>query len=231
MKKIGYLIFVILLFICFRGVNAYTVDNTIKVYDYALVLTDKQSDKLKMDVSKYINKYNLDMVLVTVKHYNYPNLIDYSKAFYKEKDFGLGANKSGIIMVVDLKNNNIVLNTFGDATKLYDDIEIDNMISKINKNDKVYDKFTRFIKYSNKYIKENSTLLGDYDAFYSVNWLLLVIISSILPTLIVTIVLFKIMRASKHTSNNYYIEDCNVEIHKRIEKFITTNTKQVYKNN
>ena len=232
MKKVRYLVLtILLLLICHKSINAFNFDNTIKVYDYALVLTDKQIDKLKTKAIEYVNKYNMDMVLVTVRHYNYSNLTDYSKAFYKKNNFGLGVNKSGIIMVVDLKDNSTILNAFGDATKFYNDLEINNMISKINKTDKVYDKFIRFIRYSNKYINENNTLLDKYDSLDSINWLILLIVSSILPTIIVIIILLKIRKANKYTNINYYTSGCDIEIHKRIEKFITTNTKQVYKNN
>ena len=219
------------MFISFKNIYAYSFDNTIKVYDYALVLTDEQNDKLKTNVVKYIDNYNIDMVLITVKHYNYSNLTDYLEAFYKKNNFGLDNDKSGIIMAIDLKNNNTGIKTFGRATTLYDDIEINDMLTKINQKENSYDKFVSFIKYSNKHIKEDSVLFNGYDILNSINWYFLLIVSSILPTVTVIIVLFKLRKLDANKTNNYSAIECNAVIHKRKEKFITTTTKQIYKNN
>ena len=67
MKKFKILFTLLLVFIGIKSVYAF--DNTIKVYDYAQVLTSDEEDKLKNEVNKYIDEYNMDMVLVTVKHH------------------------------------------------------------------------------------------------------------------------------------------------------------------
>ena len=230
MKIIKYLTLIILI-LGFNNVVAYNFDNTSKVYDYALDLTDKQVDKLRTSVLDYIDKNNIDMVLVTVKHYNYSSIEEYSKEFYKKNNFGLGSDKSGIIMVVDLNNNDVIIKTFGEATKLYDKVEINNMRKNIKQKMGSYDRFKRFIRYSNRYIKEDNNITNNYDILYSINWPILLIVSSILPTILTIIIVLKIRTENIKKSNNTYSINYDVVVHRRIEKFITTKTKQINKNN
>ena len=70
MKKIKYLIITLLLFFGIKNVNAIQkFDTTIKVYDYAQILTEREEKKLKAEANNYVNKHNMDMVIVT---YNLP---------------------------------------------------------------------------------------------------------------------------------------------------------------
>ena len=121
MKKLKYLIIILLLFIGIR--NIYAFDKTEKIYDYAQILTEKEENKLKIGIDKYINKHNLDMVIVTVKHHSHDNLQNYMNEFYVKNDFGIESNIDGIIIVIDLKDKkeNIGMKTFGIANSLYNE--------------------------------------------------------------------------------------------------------------
>lgn len=228
MKKLRYLVIVILLLVGVKNIYAYTFDNTIKVYDYAQILTEKQENKLIENVKKYIDKYNMDMVIVTVKYYTYDNLSDYINEFYNRNNFGLGANKSGIIFALDVKNNDIDIKTFGTAKTLYSEAEIKNIISSLNKKDKYYNKLSNFIKYSNEYINEDNTFIYEDNILKSINWLIIVLPSIFIPTLIVIIILLKIRKGMKGNNEYYYIGN-NLIMKKREDKFITTHTKQFNK--
>lgn len=225
MKHLKKLFLILLLIIGVSSVKAERVfDTTIKIYDYAQILNDKEEKDLKKSVDKYIKKYNIDMVLVTVKHYNQNTLEEYMELFYNTNKFGIGDNKDGIMFTMDLKNDDIGIKTFGITNDLYSENELNKILTKVNKKDNTKDKLSTFIKYSNKYIAEYDSDTFDDDVLISVDWIGITIISFVLSTLVVFIGLLK----SKNKSSNKRNDNCvkSLIITVKEDSFITTNTKK-----
>lgn len=227
MKNIKYLIIVFLLFIGINNVLAF--DNTVKVYDYAQVLPEKKEQELKEEVNNYINKYNVDMVIVTVKYYKQIKLEDYMNLFYNQNEFGKGINKDGIILVIDLKENNntVGIKTYGKAKNLYSENEIKNIINNVNGEKKYYNKLFSFIRYSNKYISESDSNYNIVNKSKShINWLEIILPSLVISAMGVVIVLFKKRKVTNNKIVNNHVKEDSVVINKTEDKFITTNTKK-----
>ena len=225
MKHLKKLFLILLLIIGVSSVKAERVfDTTIKIYDYAQILNDKEEKDLKKSVDKYIDKYNIDMVLVTVKHYNQNTLEEYMELFYNTNKFGIGDNKDGIMFTIDLKNDDIGIKTFGITNDLYSENELNKILTKVNKKDNTKDKLSTFIKYSNKYIDEYDSDTFDDEVLISIDWIGITIISFILSTLVVFIGLLK----SKNKSSNKRSDNCvkSLIITVKEDSFITTNTKK-----
>lgn len=226
MKNLKYLILVLILFIGIKSVNAF--DNTIKVYDYAQVLTEKEESKLKKDVDKFIGKYNFDMAIVTVKYYSQETLDEYMNLFYIKNNFGIGINKDGIIAVLDLKNdNNIVgIETFGNVKNYYSESEIKSIINDIQKEKNNYNKLEIFVDGVFNYVDKFEDNYSDTNILLLLNWFQVLTLSILIPTMIVIIGIFKNKNVRKEESARYYINENSVVITKRNEKYITTNTKK-----
>lgn len=226
MKKLKYLILVLLLFIGIKSVKAF--DNTIKVYDYAQVLTEKEESKLKKDVDKFISKYNIDMAIVTVKYYNQETLNEYMNLFYIKNDFGIGTNKDGIIAVLDFKNNqNVVgIETFGNVNNYYSELEIKSIINDIQKEKNNYNKLEIFVDGAFNYVDKFEDNYSDNNILLLLNWVQVITLSILISTIIVIIGIFKNKNVRKEESARYYIKENSVVITKRNEKYITTNTKK-----
>ena len=226
MKNLKYLILFLLLFIGIKSVNAF--DNTIKVYDYAQVLTEKEESKLKKDIDKFIGKYSFDMAIVTVKYYSQETLNEYMNLFYIKNDFGIGTNKDGIIAVLDLKNdNNIVgIETFGNVKNYYSESEIKSIINDIQKEKNNYNKLEVFIDETFNYVDKFEDNYSDTNILLLLNWVQVITLSILIPTIIVIIGIFKNKNVRKEESAKYYINKNSVVITKRNEKYITTNTKK-----
>ena len=184
MNKLKYIIFTILLVACTKNIYAYTFDNTLKIYDYAQVLKDNEATKLKEQAQEYINQYNADMVMVLVKYYSQKDLKSYISEFYMRNNFGSGINSSGIILGIDVKNNDSYIGVFGDANNRYSDFEIDNILNIINKKTKYYDKLNSFVKYTNEYVTislaDSKKDIENKNVFLSINWLFILLSSLIL---------------------------------------------------
>lgn len=226
MKNLKYLILVLFLFIGIKSVNAF--DNTIKVYDYAQVLTEKEESKLKKDVDKFIDKYNFDMAIVTVKYYSQETLDEYMNLFYIKNNFGIGINKDGIIAVLDLKNdNNIVgIKTFGNVKNYYSESEIKSIINDIQKEKNNYNKLEIFIDGAFNYVDKFEDNYSDTNILLLLNLFQVLTLSILIPTMIVIIGIFKNKNVRKEESAKYYINENSIVITKRNEKYITTNTKK-----
>ena len=222
-KNIKYIVLIMIFFISMRSiyVNAHNFDNTIKIYDYSIVLTDEEKNSLKGKIDEYIDKYNMDMVVVIVKYYTLPTLKEYTDEFYKRNNF----DKNGIILVIDTKNDDANIELSGNVN-LYNKYEIEDILSKVKKQDKYYNKVERFITLSDIYAKTNETrIIKETDNKSMIkNILISLIISIVLPAIIVLVLIYKLYRKSNINKKEYSKVE-SIIINKREDKFITTNTK------
>jgi len=225
MKKIKILITILLLFIGMSSVKAQRkFDTTKKIYDYAQILSESEENKLKVKIDKYIKKYNIDMVIVTVKHYNQNTLTEYMKLFYDTNKFGIGDNKSGIMFTLDLKNNDVGVKTFGIADGLYSNLEIDKILNKINKEKNYADKADDFIRYSNKYINEVDNIETKESILIKIDWVGNVIFAFIISVIIIFIGFIKLKTREAKTNTENYVKSLIITTSE--DSFITTNTKK-----
>lgn len=223
MKYIKYL-FIIIVFIFTSNVYAHSFDNTIKVYDYAQVLSESEQTRIKTKVLEYISNYKIDMCIVTVRYYNQEKLEDYSDDFYTINGF----DQQGIILAIDVKNNKSSIKVHG--TNLYTDDEISSIKKSIDEKDNYYDKFDSFIYLLNEYANGNR-IVQESNSIINLEKILMVLIPSILiPTVVVIIILF--MKKKDNIDDLYYfVEKESIVINKSEDKFITTNTKQIKRKN
>ena len=112
------------------------VDETKKIYDYANLITDEEEIELYNKVQEFINKYNMDMVIVTINSNPKSSSMAYADDFYDYNNFGKGANKSGLLFLIDMQNRNMWISTTGDAINIYTDSRINTIL------DYTYDKIS-----------------------------------------------------------------------------------------
>lgn len=238
MKRLRILFIFIFIFIGIKNVSAF--DNTLKVYDYAQVLTSNEETELKTMADNYIDTYNMDMVLVTVKYHQKFNTQEYAQDFYDYNDFGIGNTKDGIIFVIDFTfgYTDIYISTTGEAIRLYDDYRIDRMLDNIAyKKDKGYfEMFKSFINDSSSYAKmgvpasnSNTVIDSNGDLVYkeTLPWGVIIIVSLFVPSLIVGILIAKNKMVKKSTNAHYYIKNGSIVINNRSDRFVTTHTSSV----
>lgn len=90
------------------------VDTSVKIYDAANLLNDNEIAELQTNIHNFINKYNFDMVVVTINENNKKagkgNIAteNYAMDFYEYNDFGKGEQDTtgydGVILVIDMQN-------------------------------------------------------------------------------------------------------------------------------
>lgn len=232
---------ILMLFFIFIGVkNVYAFDNTVKVYDYAQVLTSEEEVKLRESVLEYIEEYNMDMALVTVRHHEKQNTESYADDFYDYNDFGIGNTNDGLIFVIDFTfgYTDIHISTSGKAIIMYDDYRINNMLDNIayRKDDGYYKMFESFVKDSKKYAgmgipssNENMTInsKGDYVRKNSIYFPIIILIDSVVTIIIMIVLINKNKMVRKSVNANYYLDTDSLIINNRSDRFITTHTSSV----
>ena len=110
------------------------VENTVKVIDDAELLTNEEETKLYKQVQKYIEKYNMDMVIVTINHNNKASSMEYADDFYDYNNYGIGDDKSGVLFLIDMQKRKMWISTTGSAIEIYNDVRIDKILEYTYKN-------------------------------------------------------------------------------------------------
>ena len=223
MRKLKYLLIIFLMFILVGNVLAF--DTNKKIYDYAQVLTDKQEKKLKRNIDLFIANNNIDLVIVIPKHHDKESTLKYANEFYNLNEF----NKDGIICVVDFTFDdvNIEALTFGKANELYNKENIKKVLYDINKkqNKGYYKVLDSFIEKTDYFVKFNFRKANSKLSYTVVRNLKLIIISFILSSLCILYLFIKNKIVKKNKIfKNYLVKDSFI-INKKVEKFITTETK------
>ena len=223
MNKLKYLLILFLMFICLNDVFAFDVNK--KIYDYAQVLTNKQEAKLKRKLNTFIANRNLDIVLVTTKQHEKESTLEYANKFYTANGF----HNDGIICVIDFtfESMNIEISKFGNAKDLYSDDDIKKILNDINKKeDKGYYKvFDSFIDRSSYYAKVNSNSGNFIFSYKFIRILKLIVVSFILSSIYILYLFIKSKYRSKNRNIKSYLVKDSFIINKKVEKFITTETK------
>ena len=108
------------------------VDSSEKIYDFADLLSKDEEKQLFDKVNVYIEKYNMDLVFVTINENNKASARDYAEDFYIYNYFGTEDKKrSGCIFVLDMENRDYYLATSGSAILHLDDNRIDDILDDI----------------------------------------------------------------------------------------------------
>lgn len=130
------------------------VDETEKIYDFAELLTPSEEEELYIEIEKFIEKYKLDMVIVTINENNKGSSTNYADDFYDYNDFGIGQQNNGVLFLIDMDTRTMWISTTGKAIKVYSDSKIDSILdytyNKISIQD-YYGCASEFIVYANKY--------------------------------------------------------------------------------
>ena len=236
MKKLIFVFIVLLNIIFIPCVNA--LDTSLKIYDYSDLLTDNEEQLLKNKIDTFIDKYNMDMVLVTVSNHDSSSTMEYADDFYDYNGFGTNKTHDGLILVIDnnFTKENLWISTTGEAIRIYDDNRIDNILDVIYDEYDYYELFSKYIdecsyyaqlgvpsSNKNTYINEHGDLVRKrhFPIFISLG------VSGLVSTIVLLVLISKNKMVRKATNANEYMNKDNIKITERQDRFITTHTTSV----
>lgn len=217
------------------------VDSSEKIYDFSNVLNEEEKNELKSLIDDYINKTQMDMVILTdsVPYTNDNTNDTYASDFYDYNDFGINfKNYSGVILFRNTYEENPYFNvyTFGQAQLYYPQNRCDYVLDDIYedlKSKNYIDGFTKFIDEFNTYYNKGIPKeLKDYyidDMGYIKKGYKLPLLTTFIVATIVTIIVLLIMvkknkMVKKETMAGEYLNNNSIKYTKRNKNLISSHT-------
>lgn len=136
------------------------------VVDMAKLLTNEQAKLLEEKINNTISSSNLDLALVTTQ-INRSNLETFADDFYDQNNYGIGINKDGLLLALNMESREWHISTAGEAIIIFTDWGIDyigKMILPDLKEGNYDVAFNTFVDYVNKFSKNYLTTGVAYDS-------------------------------------------------------------------
>ncbi|MDU4884224.1 MAG: TPM domain-containing protein [Clostridium celatum] len=199
------------------------------VVDDAKLLSQDEAQKLREDIENFREKYNMDAVIVTSKDLEGKSTMDYADDYYDYNGYGLGDNKSGILLLIDMNDRKIWISTSGDAIEYFTDNRIESIISDISKylsDAEYFDACNIFLNNIQYYI-DSGIPEGQYTYSEEEHTLKIVLIALGVAAIVAgvtCIVVVNSYKNSKSVSSINYIDNNSIVFTKRRDIFINTFT-------
>lgn len=220
--------------------NTPLVDAKEKIYDFANILTDEEETLLKDKIDTYIEKTNMDLVLLTINQSYEDNIENenYAKDFYDYNDFGIDFDGyQGVIMIVNMYEYKRYygVQIFGDAqlyyTSRYDSI-LDSMYYDF-KNGYYANGLSTFINKLNVYYTQGIPTemesyyvddMGYLKKKYMFPWAISLLVAGIGTTIIIGILVSKNKMIRKAVEARDYLKQDSVHYSVKQDILIGTHT-------
>lgn len=95
-----------------------------RVFDEAGLFTQQEKQSLEELTKQYIEKTSLDLVIVTTDDTQGKSTRAYADDFYDDNRFGIGADRSGALFLIDMDNREAYISTHGKAIRILTDRRI-----------------------------------------------------------------------------------------------------------
>lgn len=105
-KRLFALLLVLVLCACTVIPAFATTDPPSSVQDYAQLLTEEEAAALKTKLDAIAEKFSVQVAVITVENCGDKDHADYTKAVYQEYGYGLGKDKDGILLLIDMDEEN-----------------------------------------------------------------------------------------------------------------------------
>ena len=217
-----------------------------KIYDFKDVLTEEEETNLKSQIDSFVEKYNMDLVLlIDDLEYTYDSANEeYAADFYDYNDFGIDFEKySGIVLFRNTyeKDKYYDMYTFGNCQLYFDNYRYDDILDSIY-NDlhdgNYYDGFSTFISKTSNYISSGRPSgLINYEVddngylyeipvprVYRIPWEAILPISFVITLVTMIILIKKNKMVKKAVTAEEYLLKNTINITKRQDLFVSSHT-------
>ena len=101
------------------------------VYDYAAVLTQPQLEKLQAEANAVEERQQMTLAVVFVNDIGARTPYEYADDFYDQNNFGVGASRDGILLLVSLVTRDIQISASGQAMLFFNDADTDRILDDV----------------------------------------------------------------------------------------------------
>lgn len=208
----------LLLVICFAIPVSAETDKELLV-DQANLLTEAEADKLERELERISDRYDVDVVVLTVYSLGYQSSQAYADDFFDYKGYGRGSNRDGILLLVSTERNDWCISTSGSCQKDFDDNALDQIEDSILPNLRVGDFNEAFIAF----VEEcEQTLKFDF-----AKHILIAIVVGVVVALIVTGIFRSQLKSVKFQSGaSNYVRPGSMNVTKSQDIFLYKNVSR-----
>ncbi len=131
MRKTGFTCLIVCLLIFITVPSAAVIDTELKVYDQAQLFSEEDASGLKQLAQELAKKCGMDVLIVTIEDSEGKSSQNFADDFYDNNGFGLGDDKSGLVLLIDMDNREVFISTCGSAIRIFTDDVLDVIINDI----------------------------------------------------------------------------------------------------
>lgn len=218
-----------------------------KIYDFSNILTDDEEKELYSKIQEFIEKTNMDMVILTDNvPYNYDEKNEeYAVDFYDYNDFGINSEKyDGVIFFRNTypSDRNYGIYMTGNAQLYFTDYRNDNTLDKIYyyiSGDSYLTGITMFIndfisyyeagipeEYNNSYVDDNGNLI--YVKKYYPPFIFAGILSLIVTIITIVVMVSRNKMVYKAREANEYLDKNSIKYNRKDSHLVSSNTTRHY---
>lgn len=122
----GVLAFFLFFTVFCSGLTAFAEEK--RVYDQANLFSTDSAMRLDARASTLTDKLEVDFIIVTTDDARGKTPQAYADDFYDDNGFGVGGDKSGVLLLVDMDNREVYISTSGKAIAYLTDTVIDGLL-------------------------------------------------------------------------------------------------------
>lgn len=210
MKRLSVLI------LCFALLLSCTIpvfarSNDAKIVDGAGLLSPTQEANLLLKAQELIDKYSIDVVIVTVDSLKGKTATAYADDYFDYNGYGEGYKDSGVLFLLSMEHRDWAISTHGDAIKALTDYGIDTLFDSISDDladDDFYSAFTDYLNELDVYFKayENGEPIDRRITF--INFLPAIFFGLLIGSIIAAVVIWSMKRSmntarAQHGAQSY----------------------------
>lgn len=132
MKRTVICLLLCLLLLPCTLVQALNAPDLPRVVDEAELLTDREEKALSGTIHDLINRYQMDVVILTVDSLGYKSAQDHADDYYDGNGYGVGSDYSGVLLLISMEDRDWWISTCGDAIYAITDYGIESLFSEMS---------------------------------------------------------------------------------------------------
>lgn len=201
------------------------------VVDYANLLSSEEEQQLRGDLASFKEKYNMDTVIVTSNDLDGKSQMDYADDYFDYNGYGVGEDKSGVLLLIDMDDRKVWISTSGEAIKYFTDSRIDNIVDDVTaqlKNADYFEGCNEFISDINYYAEEGIPV-GQYTYSEAERTQKVIFIGLGAGLIVASVVSFLVVNSyknSKSISTANYVDHNSIVFTRKKDRFISTYTSK-----
>lgn len=120
-----------LMFVLLVGQMQVLAAETEKVKDSLGLLKEEELKEVQSLIDGVVKDYGLDVVIVTTEDTEGKSSRDFADDYYDYNGFGAGSDKSGLLLLINMKERELWISTTGKAIDIFTDARISEMVSAV----------------------------------------------------------------------------------------------------